>query len=160
MRANPPEEVFKYVSMPHDGDAEVCWPWEGTLGGSDGRGYFSSGGVKWLAYRLVYTLVYGPIPEGQVVRHKCDNKLCCNPQHLELGSQSENEHDKYDRGRVGFPLEVIRCIMKYHKLGLSQRAVAEVVSAEMGVVVTQQRVSDITSGKRRKRQVDSMEQEP
>lgn len=158
-RANQPEDVFKFIRMPPDGDTSICWIWEGGTGGSDGRGYFSAKGVKWLAYRLVYTLVYGPIPEGQVVRHKCDNKLCCNPKHLELGTQSDNENDKYDRDRFGFPLEVIKSIMKYHKMDMSQEAVATVVTAEHGIVVTQQRVSDIVNQKRRARQTNAIKAE-
>lgn len=159
-KANQPEDAFKFVDIPEDANANICWPWTGSVGGSDGRGYFSTKGVKWLAYRLIYTLVYGPIPDGLVIRHKCDNKLCCNPTHLEPGTQSENENDKYDRDRYGFPLQAIRAIMKYHKLGtLSQKQIADIVTAECGVEVTQQRVSDITTGKRRARQVDAINQE-
>lgn len=56
---------------------------------------------KGAAHRLAYMLEVGPIPEGMVVRHKCDNPLCCNPKHLEIGTQKDNVHDTLNRGRGG-----------------------------------------------------------
>lgn len=50
-------------------------------------------------HRLVWEHHYGPIPEGLVVRHKCDNPPCCNIEHLEIGTQQENIQDKVERGR-------------------------------------------------------------
>lgn len=50
------------------------------------------------ANRLSWELHYGPIPEGMMVLHKCDNKLCVNPEHLELGDNSKNIQDAWDRG--------------------------------------------------------------
>ena len=41
----------------------------------------------------------GPIPEGLLVRHKCDNRLCTNLDHLELGTIQDNVQDREDRGR-------------------------------------------------------------
>ena len=40
-----------------------------------------------------------PIPDGMVVRHKCDNRECCNPFHLEIGTQAQNIQDMIERGR-------------------------------------------------------------
>lgn len=79
--------------------ANDCWPWTGK---SQTRGYgcLSVGGKrgsKMLANRAAWTLTYGAIPEGHVIRHKCHNRLCCNPAHLELGSQADNVADMWDR---------------------------------------------------------------
>ena len=44
-------------------------------------------------------LANGPIPPGLVVRHRCDNPPCVNPDHLEIGTQADNQADMAIRGR-------------------------------------------------------------
>lgn len=51
-------------------------------------------------YRDIYRKHKGPIPEGAVVRHRCDNHHCVNPNHLELGTCADNVRDMWQRGRV------------------------------------------------------------
>lgn len=75
-----------------------CTRWTGYFL-SNGYGQIKKAGVKWLAHRLVYTENFGPIPDGLVVRHKCDNRWCVNPEHLELGTQRDNINDCVTRGR-------------------------------------------------------------
>ncbi len=77
---------------------QQCIEWGGAL---TSRGY----GSKWAdgrmvgAHRWAYEQKYGPIPEGMVVRHRCDNRACVNVAHLELGTQSQNVRDAVERGR-------------------------------------------------------------
>lgn len=47
----------------------------------------------WTAHRLAWTLANGPIPDGGWILHKCDTPQCVNPEHLFLGSPSENTRD-------------------------------------------------------------------
>jgi hypothetical protein len=85
---------------------EECWPWA-SLSKIDGYGVIGIGGRgtgKILAHRLAYLLAHGVIPgrdeyHGTVVRHACDNRLCCNPAHLEIGSQADNVRDMDSRER-------------------------------------------------------------
>lgn len=50
-------------------------------------------------HRYIFEECFGEIPESMVVRHKCDNPPCINPEHLELGTHKENMNDKVERGR-------------------------------------------------------------
>ena len=51
------------------------------------------------AHRWAYEAWVGPIPEGHVVRHKCDNPPCINPDHLETGTHADNARDASERRR-------------------------------------------------------------
>lgn len=77
-----------------------CWEWQGTITGNNGYGSMRIPG-KQTAYvhRLSYVLYKGPIPVGMKVLHKCDNPICINPDHLFLGTQLENIHDRDQKNR-------------------------------------------------------------
>lgn len=49
--------------------------------------------------RLFYEKYVGTIPSGQVIRHKCDNRTCINPDHLIPGTTKDNSQDMVDRDR-------------------------------------------------------------
>lgn len=78
-----------------------CWEWRG------GRNEYGYGTItlvrkglhKARVHRVVYERHFGPIPDGMVVRHKCDNPPCSNPDHLELGTKADNTQDMMSRGR-------------------------------------------------------------
>lgn len=72
--------------------------WEYTLGkDKDGYGIYK----QQKAHRVAYELWNGEIPAGQLVRHKCDNPPCVNPEHLEIGTHRDNMRDMVERGRHG-----------------------------------------------------------
>lgn len=57
-------------------------------------------GKKVRLLRFVYEQMYGEIPEGHVIRHKCDVRPCINPEHLETGTPKQNIYDAIERGRM------------------------------------------------------------
>lgn len=89
-------------------DNRECWLWKGTKTGN-GYGNFSVPelAMKAPAHRVAYWMATGSFPEfGLVVRHKCDNPLCVNPRHLEVGTQADNMLDMVTRGRRKYGSEV------------------------------------------------------
>lgn len=79
-----------------------CIEWKGAKK-NEGYGYIKRNGKNVFAHRLVYEETYGPIPEGMVVRHSCDNPPCVNINHLTLGTQADNIRDMHQRGRARHP---------------------------------------------------------
>lgn len=70
-----------------------CWVWQGpTSGDGRGGGYgrMSLNGQTVAVHRVVFTHYYGYIPGRKHIDHKCGNRLCCNPLHLEMVSHREN----------------------------------------------------------------------
>lgn len=76
------------------------------------------------AHRFFYEIWHGPIPQGKVVMHLCDNRKCVNPDHLELGTQGENLKDMHDKGRHNPKLPVGE---EHHFTTLSQDEAIEIL---------------------------------
>ena len=149
-RANTIEDLFANINT-QGGDDTQCWPWQGGASSLyKDRPYFQYEGKRWLAYRLMYTLVNGEIPEGKVIRHKCDNSLCCNPKHLVPGTKSENENDKYENDRAGLPVAVLREVKRLlQTTSATQQTIASYVSKRYNYDVSRSAVRNIKLGLRR-----------
>lgn len=87
------------VRVVHDWDS--CWEWAGPVN-AGGYGTLGIGTKKnprsVLAHRSAYALTKGLAPDALVL-HGCDNRRCCRPSHLSLGTHADNSVDMVTRGR-------------------------------------------------------------
>ena len=60
----------------------------------------------YLAHRVAWTIAYGAIPTGALIRHKCDNAPCV--EHLEIGTQADNWNDFITRQPIKFRATRVR----------------------------------------------------
>jgi len=111
------------------GDDE-CWPWTRSLSaGKDGYGHLNINQVIFDSHRLTWALVYGEIPDGLCVLHKCNFKPCCNPKHLYLGTKADNMADLKATGH-NFAInacltdEQVRSLREEVKSGVPQNKLA------------------------------------
>ncbi len=80
-------------------DQCIAWPY----GRSGGYGVVRVNGDSLLVSRVVWELFNGPIPDGRVIRHSCDNPPCFNERHLIVGTVGDNNADCLTRGRHRAP---------------------------------------------------------
>ncbi len=78
---------------------DECWEWQGAKN-PDGYGNLKFDGKYDRAHRVSYLLENGEIPKGQCICHSCDNRACCNPKHLWLGTHLENMEDMTRKKRA------------------------------------------------------------
>jgi hypothetical protein len=128
-----------------------CWRW---LGGTrNGYGHFTINRKGYYAHRVAAGVLDDGSERAVQIMHLCNNKLCCNPRHLKLGTPSENTQAAYRDGlarsgvrhhRTKLPFAIVQQIKGDHRPQL-------VLAAEYGI--SQSHVSRIKRGETRKHEI-------
>lgn len=75
-----------------------CWNWTADKS-KKGYGRLRVGRKRMFAHRVSWALQNGDIPDGLCVLHRCDNPSCVRPDHLFIGTNADNVHDRENKGR-------------------------------------------------------------
>ena len=101
MNSRKPEDRFwEKVKL-----GEGCWVWTASVN-AYGYGLFARQTTPSrcvLAHRYAYECLVGPIADDLCVLHRCDNPRCVRPNHLFLGTRTDNTNDKVAKGRARGP---------------------------------------------------------
>jgi len=147
---------------------DECWLWKDAI---NGNGYGGFTGVQITnnnpeyhtfsskAHRMAYIFTYGKILKGILVLHKCDNRLCCNPKHLFLGTHQDNMEDMVKKGRskmCSFPnnknsakltiKQVKKIRFMYRMEGMSYSKLSKIFNisiAQIGRIINREKWKDI-----------------
>lgn len=95
MKQKDREAFFRLVDT--SGGTGACWNWIGACRGGRHNQYGNFRGN--MAHRVSWEMLNGPIPDGRHICHKCDNPKCVRPDHLFVGTNTENSHDMMRKGR-------------------------------------------------------------
>jgi len=113
--------------QPHCPELGPCWEWTGSRSPA-GYGQTRIFWKLYAAHRVSWEKSNGPIPDGLRVLHKCDNPPCIRPDHLFLGTQSDNMLDAYRKGRHCQGVEHRLAKLNPHSVRLMRRLSARGLS--------------------------------
>lgn len=136
-RKTPIQRFLGYIKK-----SDACWEWIGPLM-EVGYGSFRANNITHYAHRFSYEYHFEKIPKGKLVCHKCDNRKCVNPDHLFLGSHSDNTNDMLmknrhqkgvDRKNHKLNPDVVREIRKMRKIGKIYKKIAKSFGVSYSIV--------------------------
>jgi hypothetical protein len=120
-----------------------CWVWTGALARGYGQ-FFPSSRRCVGAHAFSYALAYGPVLEGRVVAHKCDNPPCVRPSHfIRDCTPKQNSQDAVAKGRIAAHARhgmyrhdiATEDVIRLYQSGLSTRQVAKELGTSQLLVV-------------------------
>ncbi len=120
------EDKIRFWSKVNIKGENECWNWLGTIDFKTNYGMFfiltnESNSKIFLAHRIAYFLNKNLDPRDYLVCHTCDNKKCCNINHLFLGTHSDNMQDCISKNRKNMPTGELN-----HKSKLTKIQVKEI----------------------------------
>lgn len=98
LRGHLQERILRNVTKVPKG----CWIWNLSKD-KDGYGYmtvYQAHRKNQRAHRISWMVFWGKeIPVNKVIKHKCDDPRCCNPEHLVLSDNADNMRDRFKTGQ-------------------------------------------------------------
>lgn len=127
--------VQRLLARTNRDETTGCWVCTTGLSGN-GYGQISVSNKMTTMHRASWLAHFGPIPAGELVLHRCNNKQCCNPEHLYLGSKSDNFRDAVTDGVAALKLNdlQVRLAVRLRKLGWPLREIAELYNVSISCV--------------------------
>ncbi len=120
------------------GRPDECWPYIGKTNGKKGYGVVyvvnKPKRVTMGSHRAAWIMTFGNVDRKIFICHKCDNPICCNPNHLFAGTPKDNASDCSKKGRMHFgekagraklTSEKVRTIRQLFKDGESMNSLAK-----------------------------------
>jgi len=142
--ARTAEQARKFLRSRCTVTSSGCWQWNGAHD-TRGYGFVIYDGKRTRTHRLAYLLFKGPV-KNLCVCHRCDNPPCINPEHLFLGTQTDNMNDARNKGRMeswGTPRDKVHIARRLRNEGWKLLAIA----AHIGI--SESGVCRIVKGNRR-----------
>lgn len=101
-----PKDEARFWAKVARGEHDACWNWTACTTGAKSLGWYGRFALRsrrYYAHRFAWCLARGfpleYLTDELAILHTCDNPLCCNPSHLELGTQLDNIQDMIQKAR-------------------------------------------------------------